>query len=562
MNLPPADVWEGLAGALGCAAVGSVFATMDAALSSLNPGRLLALQEGATGMSKAALERYMRNPSRQHARWLTGRVVFMALASVLIAEAVAPFVPSWSVALLGALGAVATYGTLTEIGINLARRRADEFTLRFLPFIGLLELVVIPLAVPIALLGRWSARLVAVDSPQEPRKTEAEVEWVVAEGQKHGSLGREPAEMIRNVLELKDLVVRDVMVPRTRVSAIEVTRPLPEVLKIVASEGHSRFPVYRDKVDNIVGLLYAKDLFRILKDVRLQSRALIDMVRAPVNFVPETQGVSSVLREMRSRRLHMAVVIDEFGGVSGIVTLEDILEVIVGEIRDEYDTEEAPIQDLGDGRLLVDAAVSVDDLSAYLGAKIPVDGDYESLGGLLVHRAGRVPDIGTQIDAFDFSFIVCEADEKRIIKVEIVRPRGLSEVPPPLLGAEGDTPMARRSSRAPDPNAPGNPVRASRAPAAAATPADPVRGSKAPSAESSSTARASKAPPFDPDATPTAPISAIDSASSAMPSGSDSAGRATSDPPSDGATPAASDGSSQRGDDNKPEDRKIASAFP
>jgi CBS domain containing-hemolysin-like protein len=238
------------------------------------------------------------------------------------------------------------------------------------------------------------------------------------------------------------------MVPRTRVSAIEVTRPIPEVLKIVASEGHSRFPVYRDKVDNIVGLLYAKDLFRILKDVRLQSRPLIDLVRAPVNFVPETQGVSSVLREMRSRRLHMAVVIDEFGGVSGIVTLEDILEVIVGEIRDEYDTEEAPIQDLGDGRLLVDAAVSVDDLSAYLGAKIPADGDYESLGGLLIHRAGKVPEIGTQIEAFEFFFIVREADEKRIIKVEIVRPRGLSEVPPPLLG-DSEPFMTRRSSKVP-----------------------------------------------------------------------------------------------------------------
>jgi CBS domain containing-hemolysin-like protein len=458
LNLPAADVWEGLASALACAAIGSIFATMDAALSSLSPGRLSALHEQSTGMSKAALDRYVRNGSRLHSRWLVGRVVFMALASVLIAQAVTPFVPNWSVALLGALGAVATYGTLAEIGINLARRRADDFTLRLLPFIGFLELVVLPLAAPVAVLGRWAARLVAAEPPPDARLTETEVEWVVAEGQKHGSLGREPAEMIRNVLELKDLVVRDVMVPRTRVSAIEVTRPIPEVLKLVASEGHSRFPVYRDKVDNIVGLLYAKDLFRILKDDKLQTRQLIDLVRAPVNFVPETQGVSSVLREMRSRRLHMAVVIDEFGGVS--------LEVIVGEIRDEYDTEEAPIQDLGDGRLLVDAAVSVDDLSAYLGAKIPEDGDYESLGGLLVHRAGKVPDIGTQIEAFEFFFIVREADEKRIIKVEIVRPRGLSEVPPPLL-AESEPLVGRRSSKAP---APGSASPSGRAPGGSASP--------------------------------------------------------------------------------------------
>ena len=469
MKLPAADVWEGLAGALGCAAVGSIFATIDAALSSLSQGRLSALQEQATGLSKSALDHYLKDPTSQHSRWLVGRVVFMALASVLIAETVSPFVPSWSVALLGALGAVATYGTFAEIGINLARRRADHFTLRLLPFIRLLELVVLPLAAPIAMLGRWTARLVASDPPADARLTETEVEWVVAEGQKHGSLGREPAEMIRNVLELKDLVVRDVMVPRTRVSAIEVTRPIPEVLKIVASEGHSRFPVYRDKVDNIVGLLYAKDLFRLLKDVRLQSRPLMDLVRAPVNFVPETQGVSSVLREMRSRRLHMAVVIDEFGGVSGIVTLEDILEVIVGEIRDEYDTEEAPIQDLGDGRLLVDAAVSVDDLSAYLGVKIPVEGDFESLAGLLIHRAGEVPAIGTHVEAFELSFIVREADEKRVIKVEIVRPRGLSEVPPPLLGES--EPTSRRGSQFPQADAPAFPRSPSKVPPRASTPA-------------------------------------------------------------------------------------------
>jgi CBS domain containing-hemolysin-like protein len=229
------------------------------------------------------------------------------------------------------------------------------------------------------------------------------------------------------------------MVSRTRVCAIEVETPLPDVLRVVASEGHSRYPVYRDQVDNIVGLLYAKDLFRLLKDDKLEATSLGDLVRAPVNFVPEMQGVSSVLREMRARRLHMAVVIDEFGGVSGIVTLEDILEVIVGEIRDEYDTEEAPIQDLGDGRLLADAAVSVHDLSAYLGAEIPDSGDYESLGGLLIHQVGKVPAVGTHIEAFNLSFVVRDSDEKRIAKVEIIRPRPLSELPP---SASGEGPVA------------------------------------------------------------------------------------------------------------------------
>jgi CBS domain containing-hemolysin-like protein len=430
LKLPEAEVFEGLVGALLCAAIGSVFAAIDAALSSLNPARLSALHEESKGLPKASLGRYLGNPSAQHSQWLVGRVVFTSLAAVLVANALAPYVPHWALAGVGALGALLTYGILAEVGTTLGRSRAD-FAVRILPYIRPLEFLVLPLAAPLSVLGRSASRLLGPDGPRDARLTETEVEWVVAEGQKHGSLGQEPAEMIRNVLELKDLVARDVMVPRTRVSAIEVNTPLHEVLRFVSSEGHSRFPVYREKVDNIVGLLYAKDLFRFLKDEKLQATPLGDLMRAPVNFVPEMQGVSSVLREMRARRLHMAVVIDEFGGVSGIVTLEDILEVIVGEIRDEYDTEEAPIQDLGDGRLLADAAVSVHDLSAYLGAEIPENGDYESLGGLLVHQAGKVPIVGAQIVAFGLSFIVRDADEKRISKVEIIRPGNLSELPPP-----------------------------------------------------------------------------------------------------------------------------------
>jgi CBS domain containing-hemolysin-like protein len=299
-----------------------------------------------------------------------------------------------------------------------------------------LELLVLPFASPLSILGRMASRWLGPESPPDAKVTETEVQWVVAEGQKHGSLGPEPAEMIRNVLELKDLVARDVMVPRTSVCAIEIDTPLAEVLRFVSSEGHSRFPVYRDKVDNIVGLLYAKDLFRLLKDDKTQSTPLGDLMRAQVNFVPETQGVSSVLREMRARRLHMAIVIDEFGGVSGIVTLEDILEIIVGDIRDEYDTEEAPIQDLGEGRLLADAAVSVSDLSAYLGAEFPDSSDYESLGGMLLHQAGKVPEVGAVIEAFGLSFVVRDGDEKRIIRVEIIR-HALSEPAPAAHPSSG-----------------------------------------------------------------------------------------------------------------------------
>jgi CBS domain containing-hemolysin-like protein len=415
-------VLEGLLGAFLCATIGSLFAAMDAAFSSLTPARLSSLHDEAKGMARTRLARYLENPSSDHSRWLVGRVVFTGLATVFVANQLAPYVPRWTLAPVGALGALLTYGTLAEIGTTLGRTRAHYFALKMFPIIRPFELLLSPMAAPLALLGRLTSRKLARDAAAESRVTETEVEWVVSEGQKQGSLGPEPAAMIRNVLELKDLVARDVMVPRTRVSAIEVDTPVEDVLRFVASEGHSRYPVYREKIDNVVGLLYAKDLFRLLRDARLHSTPLGDLIRDPVNFVPEMQGVSSVLREMRARRLHMAVVIDEFGGVSGIVTLEDILEVIVGEIRDEYDTEEAPIQDLGNGRFLADAAISVHDLSAYLGIELPESPDYESLGGLLIHQVGKVPSVGATIEAFGLSFVVRDGDEKRIAKVEIVRP--------------------------------------------------------------------------------------------------------------------------------------------
>jgi CBS domain containing-hemolysin-like protein len=238
---------------------------------------------------------------------------------------------------------------------------------------------------------------------------------VVDEGQKSGTLDREPADLIRNVLEFKDLTARDVMIPRTRVSGIEISSPLAEVRRHVATDGHSRYPVYRESLDQIVGLLYAKDLFRDAEG----PKTLPELARDQLLYVTESQPVASMLREMRAKRLHMAIVTDEFGGTSGIVTLEDVLEEIVGDIRDEHDAE-GPVQHLGGGRVVADASISLADLAGYLDREIPSDGDYESLGGLLVHRIGHVPAVGATLQIDGLKLIVREADQTRVVKVEIV----------------------------------------------------------------------------------------------------------------------------------------------
>jgi putative hemolysin len=155
---------------------------------------------------------------------------------------------------------------------------------------------------------------------------------------------------------------------------------------------------------------------------KLAETKLEDLIRKPVLFLAETQSALSVLREMRSKRLHLAIVSDEFGGTGGIVTLEDIIEEIVGEIRDEYDTEEvAQIQKLAEGRFVADAAIPLGDLEIHLGRKLPEDSAFESLGGLIVHRAGRVPEVGATVSLDGYDLIVREADETRVVKVEIIR---------------------------------------------------------------------------------------------------------------------------------------------
>jgi CBS domain containing-hemolysin-like protein len=186
--------------------------------------------------------------------------------------------------------------------------------------------------------------------------------------------------------------------------------------------------VYRENLDTVVGLLSAKDLFAVVRDGRQDSVKLSDVIRTPVMFVSENQMAAKILQDMRSRRLHMAVVSDEFGGTAGLVTLEDILEEIVGDIRDEHDME-SPIVPMGDGRLVADASVSLATLAQALGKPLPQDTEFESLGGLILSRAGRVPQVGATVRIDGLKLIVREADETRVVKVEIVPERTTQATP-------------------------------------------------------------------------------------------------------------------------------------
>ena len=409
---------------LGLAAIPAIIAAFYGAanwsLAQLPGTRRAALRDSLEGAPRAALDRYIERRSVIEARWLVVRAIGVAVTAVLLAHNLPTWIDGWG-PLVAALASVVVYSIPAEVLKAIATQAPERWAPWFLRLLRPVELLIAPLAAaPIWLSMLVTRRLERSRTEPPPAVTGTEVELIVNEGEMAGALDHEQSEIIRNVLEFGDVRASDVMVPRTRTISFEISDPIEEILRQVAEAAHSRYPVHRETVDNVVGVLHAKDLLHAVACGSASSLQLEAILR-PVVFVPESQSAASVLKDMRKGRHHLAIVIDEFGGFSGIVTLEDLLEQIVGDIRDEHDVEEAPIVDLGDGRLIVDASLPLEDLARYLGTELPADGDYHSLGGFLAANHGRVPEVGATLSKFGLEFIVREADDRRVTKVEIHR---------------------------------------------------------------------------------------------------------------------------------------------
>jgi len=422
-SVPLPSLGPSIGAVLGCVIVGALFAMADAAVSSIPDARLRAMV-GTDEHANAALRRFVDQRNAVQARLLVGRVVCIVGASVIAASA---FHPRWPVygPLLSFQVVGVSYTVLAEITTSMARARATSWANSLLQIVRPLELAMIPLAAPLAYLGHLVTE--AFDQsgrPSDPEETardaeiaEREVEYLIEEGQRKGTLDH--ADLLQAAVDFKGRVAAEVMVPRTKMTAIEHTTALPRVLEMITGDGHSRYPVYDSKIDDIIGLLYVKDLFKVVREGRLDTTSFDSLVRKPVLHVQEQQEVSEILRDMRQRRQHLAIVVDEHGGTSGLVTMEDILELLVGDIRDELD-EEDQVQDLGGGRLLVDAAISVDALADRLGMAIPESNGAVSIGGLVMEQLGKVPTTGTIVHIGALEFVVRDADERRVRRIEVV----------------------------------------------------------------------------------------------------------------------------------------------
>lgn len=256
----------------------------------------------------------------------------------------------------------------------------------------------------------------------EENVTEEEIISIVAEGQENGVLEGSEAEMISNIIEFDDKVVRDIMTHRKKIVAIEDETTMEEALHFMLDESYTRFPLYHENIDDIVGILHLKDVMRCHLDPVLSGKKLREIATTPY-FVPDTRNIDALLHDMQNNKVQMAVVIDEYGQTAGIITLEDILEEIVGEIQDEYDNEQDSIFDQGDDAFLVTGETSLEEIEEEIGIKFEEEDydNYDTLNGLLISKLGRIPADGEQevIELLGFRFEIMDTANKMIQMVRI-----------------------------------------------------------------------------------------------------------------------------------------------
>jgi putative hemolysin len=394
-----------------------VIAATRVSLLNARPLRLLSIRDKNPNLVDKALA-LIEHPRLRAAVRLSQTLVRFSLAGLSLLLLGDWFITNRFVHLIqiGGLLLVALLMLVCEFAVEAnALRRAEEWTLKLYTFGTFLVFVFTPLVFIPMLLLRSDDGAHTIS----PQVTEDELKnWVEAE-EEAGSLEREERQMIYSIFQFGDTLVREIMVPRVDILALDAETPLPKVVQALIRSGHSRVPIYEDTIDNIIGLLYAKDLLRLMNGDQ-QDFSLRDFSR-PAHFVPETKKADELLAEMQSKRVHLAIVVDEYGGVAGLVTLEDIVEEIIGEIQDEYDpAEELPYQATGPDEYMFQGWISLDDFNQVMDSHLPkIEAD--TLAGFLYEQLGRVPQGGETIRVDGLLLTIEQVSGRRIRRVRASR---------------------------------------------------------------------------------------------------------------------------------------------
>ena len=265
---------------------------------------------------------------------------------------------------------------------------------------------------------RAGLRLMGVKGEQKRALTEEEILLMVNEGGESGVIEESQAEMISNIFDFDDIEVREVMTHRTEMIAIEDNRPVTEAIKLIIDEGFSRIPVYHENNDNICGVVFAKDLLRLVLDDSGKDSPVSEFMRE-IMFVPESNKCGELFEQFTTERVQIAVVVDDYGGTAGIITMEDLLETIVGSIQDEYDDETEEIIKLSDGKLEVLGTAGCEEVMEALGKEY--DGDYDTIGGFVTELLGHIPEDGetAELEWKDIRFSIAEVSDKKIVRLRV-----------------------------------------------------------------------------------------------------------------------------------------------
>lgn len=405
---------------------GAFFAAAETALFAASRMTMRRLRDAGDRRARTA-HQLLEDPGTLLTTLLAGNTIANVGSSVVATSIALTLLGRQKGELVAFAGATLLVLILGEIAPKtLAVRYADQWALRVAGTIRLVSRILMPLVRALSLAGTTIVRpFGGAITPRAPLVTEDQLRFLVQVGEEEGVLEEKEREMIHSIFEFGDTLVREVMRPRVDLIAIPAKATINEALGLVMEYGHSRLPVYEGSIDHVVGVVYVRDLLPALRQGRLDQP--VAEVQRPPFFVPETKKVDELFREMQRRKVSMAIVVDEYGGTAGLVTMEDLLEEIVGEIQDEYDLEEKPIQLLDERTAIVNGRTSIEEVNDTLGLDLPIE-EVDTIAGLVYAFAGHVPVQGETVSVPGAELRVERALGQRITKVRITRL--LPTVPP------------------------------------------------------------------------------------------------------------------------------------
>jgi putative hemolysin len=414
--------WPGIVVLVVLVGVAAFFAASEAAIVSINRIRARALVEKKI-RGALRLERLVEDRNRTLTSVLIGSTFVLlaadSFATYLFLRWDVPHAAIWSTVVMTV--SILLFGEI--LPKTLAVSTGDRTALRLAPLLGMVKTVLAPLTAAFLAITDRLVRLFGGRAAAGPYVTEDDIKTLVNVGVEQNVLEEQERELIHSIIEFGDTIVREVMTPRTEMVTVNVSSSPRRALDLVVAEGYSKLPVYEETVDNIIGVVHDRELLIALSNGTVAEMSLRTLMR-PVTDVPENKRVAELLREMQRGKYSLAIVLDEYGGTAGLVTMEDLLEEIVGEIRDEHDEgEEEPIVRVGDGESIVEAGTNIEDVNAALGIALPHE-EFETIGGFTVGLFGRLPREGEEIEAGDdVKLRVDRTRNRRILTVRVLTPR-------------------------------------------------------------------------------------------------------------------------------------------